>query len=88
VPGGRAVLEPVRLRQRDDGRDHQRAARAIDSGERTKLYRDFQELAARDQPLIVVAEFTFITVARTSVRNVANNPRWATSHWADTWLAS
>ena len=64
------------------------AARAIDSGERTRLYRDFQELAARDQPLIHVAEFTFITVARTSVRNVANNPRWATSHWADTWLAS
>ena len=64
------------------------AARAIDAGERTRLYRDFQELAARDQPLIHVAEFTFITVARTSVRNVANNPRWATSHWADTWLAS
>ena len=49
---------------------------------------DFQQLAAEDLPLIHVAEFTFITVARDSVRNVANNPRWATSHWADTWLAA
>ena len=65
-----------------------RAARAVDPAERVELYRDFQRIAAREQPLIVVAEFTFITVARTSVRNVANNPRWATSHWADTWLAA
>jgi peptide/nickel transport system substrate-binding protein len=63
-----------------------RAARAVDPAERVALYHEFQKLAARDQPLIVVAEFTFVTVARTSVRNVANNPRWATSHWADTWL--
>ena len=63
------------------------AARAIDAGERTRLYRDFQRLAARDLPLIPVAEFTFVTVARASVQNVANNPRWATSHWADTWLS-
>ncbi len=48
----------------------------------------FQGLAAEDLPLIPVAEFTFVTVARDRVRNVANNPRWATSHWADTWLAS
>ena len=46
-----------------------------------------RSVCAEDVPLINVAEFTFITVARDSVRNVANNPRWATSHWADTWLA-
>ncbi len=65
-----------------------KAAVATDEAERTRLYRDFQRLAAEDLPLIPVAEFTFVTVARDRVRNVANNPRWATSHWADTWLAS
>jgi peptide/nickel transport system substrate-binding protein len=55
---------------------------------RVSAYRAFQRLAAADLPLIHVAEFTFITVARRSVMNVANNPRWATSHWADTWLAA
>lgn len=64
-----------------------RAAVAVDAAERTKNYREFQRLAIEQQPLIHVAEFTFITVARKSVQNVANNPRWATSHWADTWLA-
>jgi peptide/nickel transport system substrate-binding protein len=64
------------------------AASAIDSAERTRLYHRFQRLAGEELPLVNVAEFTFITVARTSVQNVANNPRWATSHWADTRLAS
>jgi peptide/nickel transport system substrate-binding protein len=59
----------------------------VDAAGRTAAYREFQRIAAEDVPLINVAEFTFITVARDSVRNVANNPRWATSHWADTWLA-
>ncbi|MGL4243766.1 MAG: ABC transporter substrate-binding protein [Beijerinckiaceae bacterium] len=64
-----------------------KAAETVDAGERTKLYTEFQTLAATDLPIIHVAEVTFITVARTNVMNVANNPRWATSHWADTWLA-
>ncbi len=63
------------------------AARMPIASERVRLYREFQQLAAREQPLINVVEFTFITVARTSVQAVADNPRWATSHWADTWLA-
>lgn len=63
-----------------------RAARTLDPAERAALYRRFQQLAARDLPLIPVVEFTFLTVARMSVREVASNPRWATSHWADTWL--
>jgi peptide/nickel transport system substrate-binding protein len=65
-----------------------RAAVATDPAERALLYHAFQKRAAEDLPLIHVAEFTFTTVARDSVRNVANNPRWATSHWADTWLAA
>ena len=62
------------------------AARSVDAAERSAHYRAFQRLAAEQQPLIHVAEFTFVTVARGSVRNVADNPRWATSHWADVWL--
>jgi peptide/nickel transport system substrate-binding protein len=65
-----------------------RAAGAVDTTERTALYRDFQKLANTDMPIVHVVEFSFITVARKSVQNVANNPRWATSHWADAWLAT
>jgi peptide/nickel transport system substrate-binding protein len=65
-----------------------RAAGAVDATERSALYRDFQKLANTDLPILHVAEFTFVTVARRSVGNVANNPRWATSHWADTWLSA
>jgi peptide/nickel transport system substrate-binding protein len=65
-----------------------KAAVTTDDQERVRLYGNFQKLAADDLPLIHVAEFTFITVARDSVRNVANNPRWATSHWSDAWLAA
>ena len=31
--------------------------------------------------------FSFISVANKSVQNVANNPRWATTSWYDTWLS-
>ena len=34
----------------------------------------------------MVAHTGFITVARNSVHNVSNNPRWAVSNWADTWI--
>jgi peptide/nickel transport system substrate-binding protein len=40
----------------------------------------------QDLPLINVAEWGFITVARDTVQNVASNPRWAVSNWADTVL--
>jgi peptide/nickel transport system substrate-binding protein len=65
-----------------------RAAETIEAEARSELYREFQRLAAEQLPIIHVAEFTFITVAHERIGNVANNPRWATSSWADTWLAS
>lgn len=64
------------------------AARAIDPAERAVLYRRFQRLAMEELPIVPVVEFTFLTVARTSVRNVATNPRWAVSNWADCWLSA
>ena len=50
------------------------------------LYNQVQQVVAEDLPLINVAEWGFITVARSSVHNVSNNPRWAVSNWADTWI--
>jgi len=63
-----------------------KAAETIDTARRTELYSQFQKLVAADLPLINVAEWGFITVARDSVLNVASNPRWAVSNWADTAL--
>ena len=59
------------------------AAATIDDAERVRLYRAFQKLAIEDVPLINVAEFSFISVARDSLVGVSNNPRWAVSNWAD-----
>lgn len=62
------------------------AARELDEAKRIALYAEFQQLVAEDLPLINVAEWGFTTVARDRVRNIANNPRWAVSNWADTWI--
>lgn len=63
-----------------------KASETLDPEARIALYRDFQAKVAADLPLINVAEWGFITVARNSVKNVSNNPRWAVSNWADTWI--
>lgn len=63
-----------------------KAAVTIDETERIKLYHRFQQLVEDDLPLINVAEWGFITVASERVKNIANNPRWAVSNWADTWI--
>ncbi|MCJ7996476.1 ABC transporter substrate-binding protein [Rhizobium cremeum] len=66
----------------------EKATETVDADARTALYRTFQERVAADLPLINVAEWGFITVARDTVLNVASNPRWAVSNWADTALQS
>jgi peptide/nickel transport system substrate-binding protein len=63
-----------------------KAATTLDPGERVALYKQFQAMVKADLPLINVAEWGFITVARSSVQNIGNNPRWAVSNWADTWI--
>jgi peptide/nickel transport system substrate-binding protein len=63
-----------------------KGAAEIDDAKRVAIYKEFQKAVADDLPLINVAEFSFITVARDSVQNVSNNPRWAVSSWADTWV--
>ena len=64
----------------------EKANETVDPAARTELFRQFQKLVAENLPLINVAEWGFITVARASVENVSNNPRWAVSNWADTDL--
>ena len=44
----------------------------LDTAARTELYKEFQREVAADLPLINVAEWGFITVARDSVENVAS----------------
>ena len=63
-----------------------KAAETLNDKARTDLYDEFQKKVVEDLPLINVAEWGFITVARDSVKNVANNPRWAVSNWADTYV--
>ena len=62
------------------------AAATIDEAKRADLYKEFQKAVVGDVALINVAEFSFITVASDKVQNVSNNPRWAVSNWADTWV--
>ncbi|WEX10450.1 ABC transporter substrate-binding protein [Chelativorans sp. AA-79] len=62
----------------------EKANTTVDTAERTELFKEFQKRVAETLPLINVAEWGFVTVARTSVKNVSNNPRWAVSNWADT----
>ncbi|MBZ9770656.1 ABC transporter substrate-binding protein [Mesorhizobium sp. CA6] len=64
-----------------------KASETLDPSARTELYKEFQKKVAADLPLINVAEWSFISVARDTVGNIANNPRWAVSNWADTYLA-
>jgi peptide/nickel transport system substrate-binding protein len=65
-----------------------KASETIDPEARIALYREFQKLVAEDLPLINVAEWGFVSVAHESVGNIANNPRWVVSNWADTWLGA
>lgn len=63
-----------------------KAASELNPEKRIALYKEFQRKATEDLPIINLVDFTFITVARDEVQNVSNNPRWATSSWADTWI--
>jgi len=65
-----------------------KAAATVDTAARTELYKEFQKKVVADLPLINVAEWGFITVARDTVENVPSNPRWAVSNWADVALKS
>ncbi len=60
----------------------------LDTAARQEVYKDFQRIIADDLPNISLVDFRFTPAQRDQVHNVGNNPRWAVSNWADTWLAS
>ncbi|MDT8855948.1 ABC transporter substrate-binding protein [Paracoccaceae bacterium Fryx2] len=59
----------------------------LDPARRVALYHDFQKKVTEDLPLINVADWTFTSVASDRLENIAANPRWAVSNWADLGLA-
>lgn len=59
----------------------------LDGEKRVELYRQYQRLVTADLPLINVADWSFTSVVSDRLSNVANNPRWAVSNWADLELA-
>ena len=64
------------------------AATELDVPRRRALYADFVRRAQTELPLWMPIEQIFVSVFNKRLRNVANNPRWASSSWHDTWLAN
>lgn len=64
------------------------AAFEVDPQKRRQLYADFATLVNTELPLWMAIEQQFISVTHTSLQNDHNNPRWASSHWADLWIDS
>jgi len=64
------------------------AATELDVPRRRELYADFVRRAQTELPLWMPIEQIFVSVFNKRLRNVANNPRWASSSWHDTWLAN
>lgn len=58
----------------------------LDPEARIGLYDTFQQLVTADLPMINVADWSFTSVVSDRVQNVATNPRWAVSNWADIGL--
>ena len=64
------------------------AATEVDPARRRALYADFVRSVQTELPLWMPIEQIFVSVFNRRLRNAGNNPRWASSSWHDTWLAS
>ncbi len=64
------------------------AATELDVARRRALYADFVRRAQTELPLWMPIEQIFVSTFNKRLRNVANNPRWASSSWHDTWLSN
>lgn len=63
------------------------AATELDPARRKALYQDFVRLAVDDVPVHMAVEHAFISVYSRRLMGSHNQPRWASSSWADAWLA-
>jgi len=64
------------------------AATEVDPARRRALYADFVRAVQTELPIWMPIEQIFVSVFNRRLRNAGNNPRWASSSWHDTWLAS
>lgn len=64
------------------------AATELDVARRRALYADFVRRAQTELPLWMPIEQIFVSTFNKRLRNVGNNPRWASSSWHDTWLST
>lgn len=62
------------------------AAFEVDPEKRRQLYAEFATLVNKELPIWMAIEQQFISVTHKSLQNDHNNPRWASSHWADLWI--
>lgn len=63
------------------------AATELDPAKRKALYQDFVRLAVEDVPVHMAVEHAFISTYSKRLMNSHTQPRWASSSWADAWLA-
>ena len=64
------------------------AATELDPARRRALYADFVRRGQQELPLWMPIEQIFVSVFNRRLRNVGNNPRWASSSWHDAWLSA
>ena len=57
-----------------------------DPAKRLQQLHTFQQIAARDLPILYLVEMDMINVHSTKLRNVGNHPRWYYTNWEDLWL--
>ncbi len=62
------------------------AASEIDPAKRKALYAEWVKVVNAEIPVYMAIERQFITASSKRLQNANNNPRWASSHWADLWL--
>lgn len=64
------------------------AATEIDPAKRRALYADWMRAVNEELPLWMVTEREFQSITSRRLRNDHNTPRWPSTGWHDTWLAS
>jgi peptide/nickel transport system substrate-binding protein len=64
------------------------AASEIDPVKRKALYADWVKAVNEEIPVWMITERQFFAATNKQVRNHHNTPRWDSSDWHDTWIAS
>lgn len=62
------------------------AASELDPAKRSAMYREIQQKAVAELPVLFAIEHPFISVTSKKLKNSHNTPRWASSSWYDLWL--